>query len=67
MTKVNWPSWGELKRATIVVVFAMFFLGLVLFVYDFLWYKFLYLIRVLDEDRTSDRRLFPSELKGISW
>ncbi len=48
MTKVNWPSWGELKRATIVVVFAMFFLGLVLFVYDFLWYKFLYLIRVLE-------------------
>jgi hypothetical protein len=26
-----------------------------------------YLIRVLDEDRLSDRQLFPSELKGISW
>ena len=26
-----------------------------------------YLIRVLDEDRSSDRKLFPSELKGISW
>jgi preprotein translocase subunit SecE len=47
MTKVNWPSWLELKRATIVVVFAMFFLGLVLFVYDIVWYQILSLIGVL--------------------
>lgn len=26
-----------------------------------------YLIRVLDEDRLSDRKLFPVELKGVSW
>lgn len=26
-----------------------------------------YLIRALDEDRLSDRRLFPPELKGVSW
>ena len=26
-----------------------------------------YLIRVLDEDRLSDRKLFPAELKGVSW
>ena len=26
-----------------------------------------YLIRVLDEDRLSDRRLFPPELKGQTW
>jgi len=26
-----------------------------------------YLIRVLDEDRLSDRPLFPPELKGVSW
>lgn len=26
-----------------------------------------YLIRVLDEDRLSDRKLFPAELKGITW
>jgi len=26
-----------------------------------------YLVRVLDEDRTSDRKLFPPELKGVSW
>ena len=47
VTKVNWPSWGELKRATIVVVFCMFFLGLVLFAYDIVWYHFLSLIGVL--------------------
>ena len=26
-----------------------------------------YLIRVLDEDRTSERKLFPKDLKGITW
>ena len=26
-----------------------------------------YLVRALDEDRLSDRKLFPEELKGESW
>lgn len=26
-----------------------------------------YLIRALDEDRLSNRSLFPSEMKGITW
>jgi hypothetical protein len=26
-----------------------------------------YLTRVLDEDRPSDRKLFPPELKGLTW
>ena len=26
-----------------------------------------YLLNALDEDRLSDRKLFPPELKGISW
>lgn len=26
-----------------------------------------YLIRVLDDDRLSDRSLFPPELKGVTW
>ena len=26
-----------------------------------------YLVRALDEDRLSDRRLFPPELKGVTW
>jgi predicted DNA-binding protein len=26
-----------------------------------------YLIKALDEDRTSDRPFFPPELKGVSW
>lgn len=28
---------------------------------------FEYLTRVLDEDRPSDRKLFPPELKGVTW
>lgn len=26
-----------------------------------------YLIRALDDDRLSERKLFPSELKGMTW
>lgn len=26
-----------------------------------------YLVRVLDEDRLSDRKLFPPDLKGLTW
>lgn len=26
-----------------------------------------YLIRSLDEDRLSDRKLFPPELRGVTW
>jgi hypothetical protein len=26
-----------------------------------------YLIQALDEDRLSDRKLFPDELKGVTW
>ena len=26
-----------------------------------------YLIRALDEDRLSDRELFPAELEGVTW
>ena len=26
-----------------------------------------YLVRVLDEDRLADRKLFPPELKGVTW
>lgn len=26
-----------------------------------------YLVRVLDEDRLSDRKLFPPELKDVTW
>ena len=26
-----------------------------------------YLIQALDEDRLSDRKLFPSELRGVTW
>ena len=26
-----------------------------------------YLIRALDEDRLSDRQLFPPDLKGVTW
>lgn len=45
--KVNWPSWTELKRATIVVICTMFFLGFVLFVYDVVWMQLLTALGVL--------------------
>lgn len=37
MTKVSWPSSGEVKRATIVVMTTMMTLSVVLLLYDFVW------------------------------
>jgi preprotein translocase subunit SecE len=36
MNKVSWPARGELFRASVVVMFVIFFLAAILFVYDFL-------------------------------
>ena len=37
MKKVSWPTWAELVRSSIVVIFVIFALALVLWLYDFLW------------------------------
>lgn len=37
MNKVTWPSKGELIRASIVVIFTIFFLAVVLFMFDVIW------------------------------
>ena len=47
MTKVTWPSWGELQRATIVVLATMFLFSALLFGYDIAWQQFLEMAGVL--------------------
>jgi preprotein translocase subunit SecE len=47
MTKVTWPSWAELWRATIVVLATMFVFSALLFGYDVAWQKFLEMTGVL--------------------
>jgi preprotein translocase subunit SecE len=37
MNKVTWPSKDELIRASIVVIFTIFFLAITLFSFDILW------------------------------
>lgn len=37
MNKVTWPSKDELVRASIVVIFTIFFLAVSLFLFDILW------------------------------
>ncbi len=37
MNKVSWPSWPELYRASLVVIFTIAFLAVLLFGYDLLW------------------------------
>jgi preprotein translocase subunit SecE len=37
MNKVSWPSWSELYRASLVVIFTIAFLALLLFGYDLIW------------------------------
>ena len=47
MDKVTWATKQDLIRSTIVVVTVMFFLGVVLFTYDFFWQWFFQLIGFL--------------------
>jgi preprotein translocase subunit SecE len=47
MTKVTWPSWGELQRATVVVLATMFLFSALLFGYDIAWQQFLERVGVL--------------------
>ncbi|MFG0265629.1 MAG: preprotein translocase subunit SecE [Rhodopirellula sp. JB055] len=37
MNKVTWPSKDELIRASVVVIFTIFFLAITLFLFDVLW------------------------------
>jgi preprotein translocase subunit SecE len=37
MNKVSWPSWPELVRSSLVVIFVMFALAAVLLAFDALW------------------------------
>jgi len=37
MNKVSWPAKSELVRASIVVIFTIFFLAIVLFLFDIIW------------------------------
>jgi preprotein translocase subunit SecE len=41
MNKVSWPSWTELVRASVVVIFVMFALAAVLLAFDAAW-RFLF-------------------------
>jgi len=45
MDKVTWVSWKELMRSTIVVIVCMSFIGVLLYLYDYLW---TYLFRLVD-------------------
>ncbi len=38
LNKVSWPSWRELFRASMVVIFTIFFLAIILFLFDTIWY-----------------------------
>ncbi len=40
MNKVTWPSKDELVRASIVVIFTIFFLAIALFTFDIIWQSF---------------------------
>ncbi len=37
MNKVTWPSATEIKRSSVVVIFTIFFLAIVLFLFDIVW------------------------------
>lgn len=37
MNKVSWPSWGELVRASLVVIFVIFSFAAILAFFDYFW------------------------------
>jgi preprotein translocase subunit SecE len=37
MAKVSWPAKTELVRASLVVIFTIFFLAITLFLFDIIW------------------------------
>lgn len=39
LNKVSWPTWRELFRASMVVIFTIFFLAIILFLFDTIWYS----------------------------
>jgi preprotein translocase subunit SecE len=41
MSKVSWPSRGELFRASAVVIFVIFILAAILFLFDIMWDRLL--------------------------
>ncbi len=53
MDKVSWASADYLKRATAVVLCTMLFLGAVLWIYDFFWFRLFSLLHILDADALS--------------
>ncbi len=46
MKKVTWPGKDELIRASIVVMFTIFFLAMALFMFDVIWQQFFSFIGV---------------------
>jgi preprotein translocase subunit SecE len=50
MDKVSWSDQDYLKRATGVVLGTMLLLGMILWGYDFFWFRLFSLIHILDAD-----------------
>ena len=46
LNKVSWPSWRELYRASMVVIFTIFFMASVLFVYDIVWTRIFQALKI---------------------
>jgi preprotein translocase subunit SecE len=61
MDKVSWADADYLKRATAVVLCTMVFLGTILWVYDFFWFRLFSLIHILDADALSGAESPPTE------
>lgn len=59
MDKVSWADADYLKRATAVVLCTMVFLGTILWVYDFFWFRLFSLIHILDADALSGAETTP--------
>ena len=54
MNKVSWPSRTELFRASMVVLFTIFFLAAILFGFDAFWKWFFQILKVFPEKENAE-------------
>ncbi len=57
MKKVSWPTWTELVRSSMVVIFVIFSLALLLSLYDLLWQNLFSAIGLLEQAYAGAQRI----------
>lgn len=64
MNKVSWPTRAELIRASMVVLFTIFFLAAILFGFDSFWRWFFDFLKIFPEEKPAEAAMAGL---GLDW